>query len=120
MSQREDFLHVVGDIYSEQQIGSILSTNPIIYYKDDKPYGFISIVPFRKGVMILSATKDNSPFLRRMIKFIYDIAYDCIVYILHNRNRSDISDNIIRVFSKKFRTKQLKTNYGVLTIGRRK
>lgn len=120
MNQREDFLYIVGNIYSEQQISSILSTNPIIYYKDNLPYGFVSIVPFRQGVLLLSATKDNSPFLRRMIKFIYDIAYDCMVYILHNRNRSDISDNIIRVFSKKFRTKQLKTNYGVLTIVRRR
>jgi len=98
----------------------LLESKPIVYEKDNKPYGFVSIVNYRSGVIILSGTKDNKPFLREMIVYIRRVASVCPVYILHNKDRKDISDNIMRVFGKKFKARQLVTDNGILTIGRKR
>lgn len=90
-------------IWAEQ----LSKIEPLIYYKDSIPHGFIKLINYRSGVLVLSATKDNQPFTRDMIVFIRSIAKVCRVYILHNKDRKDISDNIIRAFRKRFKAHQL-------------
>lgn len=111
----DELEYIVGNIIG---LNSIKELEPTIYYKDGKPYGFIKFSNYRNGVLVISATKDDSPFLREMIIIIRKIAQICPVYILHNKDRKDISDNIVRVFGKKFKAKQLITDRFILTIGR--
>ena len=93
---------------------------PIIYSKNGEPYGAIGIRNYRSGVLVLSFTKGNNPFLRDMIVFIRSIARICRVYILHDKSRKDISDNILRAFGKRFKAHQLVLKDMVITIGERR
>lgn len=93
---------------------------PIIYSKNEEPYGAIGIKNYRSGVLVLSFTKDNQPFSRDMIVFIRSIARICRVYILHDKDRKDISDNIIRAFRKRFKAHQLVLKEMIITICERR
>ena len=114
---QSDLLDIFGDV---DGLDKFAETQPIIYSENGKPYGAIKIMNYRDGVAVLSATKDNQPFLMDMILFIRKVAKVCKVYILHSKDSLDISINIRRAFGKRFRSKTLVTKDLVITIVRYK
>jgi hypothetical protein len=70
--------------------------NPIIFYKDGEPYGLISVLPYRNGVLINSCSKDKGKFTKEMIKHIQSIVFTCKSYISHNNGYEFQSDMVIK------------------------
>lgn len=94
--------------------------NPVVFYKDKRPHGLISVNHYRDGVLISSCAINNEQFTRKMIVHIRKIADICKVYIMHDKNSLHISKAIRSAFGKSFLSKTLVTKDFVITVGKRR